>query len=104
MHEKLKTLEEVVAWMHARGLPLVEIVTQDEYTHDVVVAAEPPGYLVFDTTCLGAVTAVAVWDHRPSADELLDARLGRGWQPTATATRDGPQILGYAQCRAVQNK
>jgi hypothetical protein len=50
MHEKLKTLEEVVAWMHARGFSLVEIVTQDEYTHDVVVAAEPPGYLVFDTT------------------------------------------------------
>jgi hypothetical protein len=45
-----------------------------------------------------------VWDHRPSADELLDARLARGWQPTPTATRDGPQILGHAQCRAVQNK
>ena len=50
MHEKLKTLEEVTAWMHARGFRLVEIVTQDEYTHDVIVAAEPARHLVFDTT------------------------------------------------------
>jgi hypothetical protein len=39
-----------------------------------------------------------VWTHRPSADELLEARLARGWQPTPTATRDGPQILGHAAC------
>jgi len=40
-----------------------------------------------------------VWEHRPSADELLDARLAHGWQPTPTATRDGPAILGHASCR-----
>jgi hypothetical protein len=44
------------------------------------------------------VTAVAVWTHRPTAQELLDARLDRGWLPTPTGTRDGPQILGYAAC------
>jgi hypothetical protein len=44
------------------------------------------------------VTAVAVWDHRPSADELLRARLDRGWKPTPTATRDGDQVLGHAAC------
>jgi hypothetical protein len=44
------------------------------------------------------VTAVAVWSHRPTADELLAARLERGWRPTPTATRDGPQILGHAAC------
>jgi len=27
-----------------------EIVTQDEFTHDVVVAIEPPFYLVYDVT------------------------------------------------------
>ena len=42
--------------------------------------------------------AVAIWDHRPSADELLAARLAAGWEPTPTATRDGPRVLGYAAC------
>jgi hypothetical protein len=40
-----------------------------------------------------------VWDHRPSADELLDDRLARGWQPTPTGTVDGPRVLGHAACR-----
>ncbi|HEX9101800.1 MAG TPA: hypothetical protein VF997_06335 [Polyangia bacterium] len=40
-----------------------------------------------------------MWEQRPSADELLQARLARGWQPTPTETRDGPQILGHAACR-----
>jgi hypothetical protein len=44
------------------------------------------------------VTAVAVWPTRPSADELLAARVERGWRPTPTATRSGPQILGHAAC------
>jgi hypothetical protein len=45
------------------------------------------------------VTAVAVWDHRPSAEELLAARLEHGWAPTPTATRDGDVVLGYAACK-----
>ena len=45
--------------------------------------------------------AVAIWDHRPTADELLAARLARGWQPTATDTRDGPRVLGHAACLVV---
>jgi hypothetical protein len=44
------------------------------------------------------VTAVAVWGHRPTPQELLEARLARGWRPTPTATREGAQILGYAAC------
>jgi hypothetical protein len=44
------------------------------------------------------VTAVAVWGHRPSADELLVARLARGWSPTVTATVDGDVVLGHAAC------
>jgi hypothetical protein len=37
-----------------------------------------------------------VLDDKPTADSLLAARLARGWQPTPTATRDGPEILGHA--------
>ena len=47
-------------------------------------------------------------DDKPTADTLLAARLARGWTPTPTEMRDGPQILGHAACvaqwRAVQNK
>ena len=49
MHEKLRTLEEVMRWAHALGHTFADVVTQDEYTHDVVVAAGPQ-WLVFDTT------------------------------------------------------
>ena len=45
------------------------------------------------------MTAVAVWDHQPTAAELLDARLAGGWAPTPTDTRDGPVVMGYAACR-----
>jgi hypothetical protein len=48
------------------------------------------------------VTAVAVWDPAPDADELLAARVARGWEPTPTGTRDGPQILGHAACLAAR--
>ncbi len=39
------SLEDLLAWMH----DLVEIVVQDEFTHDVVMRVAP-AYLVFDTT------------------------------------------------------
>ena len=45
------------------------------------------------------MTAVAVWDHRPTPDELLDARLTRGWTPVATVLVDGDVILGHAACQ-----
>jgi hypothetical protein len=44
------------------------------------------------------VTAVAVFDHEPSAKELLEARLARGWRPTPSALKSGDRILGYAAC------
>jgi hypothetical protein len=37
-----------------------------------------------------------VWGHRPSADELLAARVAAGWSPVPTATRDGDVVLGHA--------
>ncbi len=42
----LETLEEV---LHVRRWTVAEVVVQDEYTHDVIVATPGP-YLVFDTT------------------------------------------------------
>lgn len=42
------------------------------------------------------MTAVAVWDHKPNAEEMLQARLGRGWTPTPTGLKDGAKVLGYA--------
>jgi hypothetical protein len=46
------------------------------------------------------VTAVAVWDHEPTPDELLDRRVAEGWSPLPTATRDGDVVLGHAACLA----
>ena len=45
------------------------------------------------------MTAVAVWDHLPTADELLDRRVAAGWEPTPTALAAGPIILGHAARR-----
>ncbi|MBX6313789.1 MAG: hypothetical protein IRY99_12860 [Isosphaeraceae bacterium] len=42
--------------------------------------------------------AVAIWDHQPTAAELLDRRLARGWRPRATPMRDGASVLGHAAC------
>jgi hypothetical protein len=47
---------------------------------------------------LGSVTAVAVWDHQPTADEILEERLDRGWTPRASPMQDGPRVLGHAAC------
>jgi hypothetical protein len=47
---------------------------------------------------MGAILSVSVWDHQPTADELLDARLARGWQPTTSELQSGPTILGHAAC------
>lgn len=42
---RFASLEDVIAWGE-----IVEIVVQDEYTHDVIVRGPPPAYLCFDTT------------------------------------------------------
>ncbi|HUF05497.1 MAG TPA: hypothetical protein VMM38_15160 [Aridibacter sp.] len=44
------------------------------------------------------MTAVAVWDHIPTSDELLEARLGRGWKPTASRFKEGDRVDGHAAC------
>jgi hypothetical protein len=49
---KLETLEDVLAWGFAQRPPyeVVEVIVQDEFTHDVVVRAAAPTFYVFDTT------------------------------------------------------
>jgi len=49
---RLDSLEDVLAWAHAQRPPseLVDVIVQDEYTHDVIVRGPDPAYLVFDTT------------------------------------------------------
>ena len=48
----LPTLADVLAWGRAQSPPrtVTEIVTQDEFTHDVVVELEPRLALTFDVT------------------------------------------------------
>jgi hypothetical protein len=47
-----RTLEQVMQWAFARRPPaeLSTVVTQDEFTHDVVIKVETELFLVFDTT------------------------------------------------------
>ena len=47
-----RTLADVLAWARTQQPPrtVTEIVTQDEYTHDVLVSLEPRLCLVFDAT------------------------------------------------------
>lgn len=61
----LGSLQEVVRWGFALKPPanIAAVVAQDEFSHDVVL--------------------------RPDADELLDARLARGWVAVPTSTVDG---------------
>ena len=49
--ESFRTLEDVMRWAFARKPPaqLHEVVTQDEFTHDVVIRASEAVFLVFDT-------------------------------------------------------
>jgi len=46
---RLDTLEDVLHWGAATRWDVVDVIVQDEFTHDVI-AKGPAGYLVFDTT------------------------------------------------------
>jgi hypothetical protein len=47
---------------------------------------------------LGRLTDVDVWQEKPTADDLLKARLNKGWQPTPSDLKEGPKVEGYAAC------
>ena len=42
--------------------------------------------------------AVSVWDHRPTAAELLEQRLASGWRPKPSLLKEGDVVEGYAAC------
>ncbi|HQU92925.1 MAG TPA: hypothetical protein PLK77_11545 [Pyrinomonadaceae bacterium] len=44
------------------------------------------------------MTAVAVWDKHPTADELLERRVTNGWKPTPSNRKDGDVVEGHAVC------
>lgn len=44
--DKLETLEDVVRW----NGEIVDVIVQDEYTHDVIVRGPERAFVVFDTT------------------------------------------------------
>jgi hypothetical protein len=94
------TLKGVLGWAMAQEprAEFVDVVIQDEYHHDLIVRVTDSVFAVFETSWLGAVMAVAIWNHRPTPNELLDRRLAGGWRPTPTATVEGDIILGYAAC------
>jgi hypothetical protein len=48
----LRTLGDVLAWgrRESPSRSVTEIITQDEYTHDVVIGVDERHHLVFDTT------------------------------------------------------
>jgi len=50
------------------------------------------------------LTAVAVWQHKPTADELLEYRLADGWTPTPSEMVDGMRVLGHSSCALPQSK
>ena len=47
-----QNLDQVIQWAFGRKPPaeVFTVVTQDEFTHDVVLKLEPGLFLVFDTT------------------------------------------------------
>jgi hypothetical protein len=50
--EQFRTLEQALQWafvQEPRG-ELIDVVAQDEYTHDVIIRMTPEVFLVFDTT------------------------------------------------------
>ena len=50
--ETLGSLEQAMNWAFARkpAAKLVEVVTQDEFTHDIVIRVDDDLFLNFDTT------------------------------------------------------
>jgi hypothetical protein len=42
--------------------------------------------------------AVAIWDHTPTGEELVERRRQQGWKPRATDTVDGEVVLGLGAC------
>ena len=100
---KPQNLAQMLMWANSRPKSefcptiIAEVIVQDEFTHDCIVPFRDH-FLVYDTTWLGSITAVAVWKEKPDAEKILQARLEKGWQPMASALQTGDKIMGYAAC------
>lgn len=53
----------------------------EDGTHDLV-AATPSVFISFGTTCAGEIFSATLWDHNPTADDLILDRL-EGLNPGA---------------------
>lgn len=47
---------------------------------------------------MGGITAVAVWNHLPGAEELLSRRVESGWTPRPSILKEGDRVVGHAAC------
>lgn len=92
-----ESLWQLMGWLNAQNSVLPEVIVQDEFTHDVIIPYKDV-FLVFDTTWLGAITAVAVWEEQPDADKILQFRLKNGWKPKPSSLKGGDKVLGHASC------
>ena len=91
--------------MQRRGLgrARVDIIAQDEFHYDFLIELAPTGRVGgVRGDLMGALTAVAVWPGKPTADELLQRRVQFGWRPTLTPLQSGPAVLGHAACLTAQ--
>ena len=77
---------------------VADVIIQDVFTHDVVVPWRDEVGSCLRMTSLTGNTAVAVWDHVPSAKELLDSRLKNGWSPRPSMLKEGDRVVGHAVC------
>jgi hypothetical protein len=93
-------LLDVFAWGRAQSPPAhpADLVRQDEFTHDVLMPWTGGRWLVYGTTCLGGITGVSVWAHRPTPQEILDRRLENGWRPRPSLLKEGDVVEGFAAC------
>ena len=50
--ESFRSLEQAMLWAFAQKPPaeLINVVTQDEFTHDIVIRVSPEVFLLLDTT------------------------------------------------------
>lgn len=94
--QRLTTLERVFQWVQHTRMHLGDLVQQDEYTTDVIVLVQDDLVLSFDVSCIGNVRTVSVWCMIPTAQQLLQARIARGWQPTHSDLSNGARVMGYA--------
>lgn len=90
------SLETAVLWGLERGAE-VDVIAQDEYTHDVRLVLRG-GTVVLDSGRIGDPMAVSIWEIRPSPETLLGRRVALGWQPRASPMAEGDEVLGFAAC------